>query len=215
MIFDFDGVVVDSERYWAEVENDVFARIVPGWKYGDHVAITGMSHLDIHLFLNDTYGTDFSREEFEDIQNDIATGVYDRSRPMPDVIDYLERLSKHGVPIGIASSSRAVWIQAQLQRHGIDGYCSYLTTAEELGPGRGKPHPAIYELAAKKMNLPVDKCLVIEDSKHGITSAVGAGTYCIGLRTDMNDGQDLSAAAEIMTGFDEINVNERFEASEL
>jgi HAD superfamily hydrolase (TIGR01509 family) len=205
VIFDMDGVIVDSERHWKMLEGFFLRSLVPAWGEADQGRIIGLSVHDLYRMLVSEYGVTETQERFMALYFEMAQQIYaEKVSLLPGFRDLLARLLERDVPLGLASSSPLPWIDIVLDRFYLHPYLPLVVSADEL-QGQGKPLPAIYLLTAQRLGVEPERCIVIEDSLNGVLSAKSAGMYCIGLRNGFNDEQDLSAADIIINSFDELD----------
>lgn len=202
-IFDFDGVIVDSERHWDAVQREMYGRLVPGWKDEYLASLKGMSVFDEYEHLRARFGIGLPLAEYEREIDRSATDLYGKRAELIDgAAELIGRLKKRGTPLAIATSSNRNWVEAALRRYGLASFFPVLVTGEEV-KGRGKPRPDIYLLAAEKLGVaPVD-CVVLEDTANGIKAAKAAGMHAIGLGMP-GSVQDLSSADETIGAADEL-----------
>jgi HAD superfamily hydrolase (TIGR01509 family) len=206
VIFDMDGVIVDSERHWKLLEGFFLRSLVPAWGERDQGRIIGLSLHDLYRMLVDEYGVTETRERFTALYFEMANEIYaEKVSLMEGFQDVLLRLAEQDVPVALASSSPLPWINIVLDRFALRPYFRVVISADELADGEGKPSPTIYLLAAQRLGVAPGDCIVIEDSQNGVLSAKRAGMYCIGFRNGFNDEQDLSAADTIIHSFHEFN----------
>src|SRR4051794_16157785 len=205
LIFDMDGVMVDSELHWKTVEGFFLESLVPTWSSADQGRIIGLSVHDLYSLLSGEYYLKESKEAFLGRYHGMAADIYGHKVELiPGFAELLADLNSHKVPLALASSSPRAWIEIVLDRFDLAGSFRVVVSSDEL-EGQGKPSPAIYLLTARRLGVPPEKCVVIEDSKNGVLSAKHAGMYCIGLRNGFNDEQDLSAADLTVNSFAELN----------
>jgi HAD superfamily hydrolase (TIGR01509 family) len=197
VLFDMDGVIVDSERYWHDEQP---AKIFPRTLAGDHPDLdetTGMYYKEIYDYLDEHYETKISKEEFVDVFNEVAQDIYhNRVELLDGFHEIREALVDRGVPVAIVTSSPSAWHDIVIDRFEID--VDAVITAENLDAD-GKPEPDIYEKAAEIVDHPPENCLVIEDSKNGVESAERAGAFVVAYRTEPNSDTDLSEADVVAT----------------
>ena len=202
VIFDMDGVIVDSELHWKAVEAEFLQGLVGRWSDEDQRGIIGMSLYDIHARLVDNYGLSQSREEFVHFYKDLSKVIYgERASLIPGFSETIQALVQRGTPIGLASSSPHSWIGMVLDRFALRSHFKVVVSSDDVD-GRGKPAPDIYLFAADAIGFDPTRCLAIEDSSKGIKSAKAAGMRCFGLRNGHNDDQDLSESDAVLEGFD-------------
>jgi HAD superfamily hydrolase (TIGR01509 family) len=208
VIFDFDGVLVDSETHWPGLNARIFERlnIAKPWtkEYNDRIVGHGME--SVHRVLTTEYGLTMPLPEYESIVWEEAIHVYDTlAMPIPGVVALLERLKTTGMPMAIGSSNERDVIQETCARLGLGTYFREIATRNDVPSGRIKPCPDIYLHAARSIGATPETCLAIEDSPTGIAAAKAAGMTCIALHSAHNEAQDMSAADIHINGFDELN----------
>jgi len=199
VLFDMDGVLVDSEQYWHAFEDEwVFADAIES---GDpnHEEITGMNFREIYDYLDAEYGTTVTKDEFVAAYHENAEGVYGEHVVLMDGAEELfSDLRAAGKRVAIVSSAPQDWISTVRERFDLDPLDLVLSADDIDDPG--KPEPHIYEHAAAEFGVAPEDCVVIEDSIHGIEAAVRAGAYTIAYRGGQNADLDLSRANEIVDG---------------
>ena len=194
-----DGVVVDSERYWDEIKPEILdAALVSAEVSPDEV--TGMNVLDQYDHLSERFEVRVSREEYFDLYDEHAETVYtERSELMDGFRDLLDALDDRGAAVALVSSSFPHWIEMVLERFDLGDAFDEVVSAEDLDAA-SKPEPDIFLHAADRLGIDPERCVVVEDSEHGVEAARNAGMRCVGYRTDVNGGQDLSRADEVVEG---------------
>ena len=192
VLFDMDGVMVDSERYWHDEQPEhIFPQTLDG-EQPELSETTGMYYKEIYDYLDEEYETKISKEEFVDLFDEVAMDIYhNRVDLLDSFFEIREALAAREVPVAIVTSSPASWHEIVIDRFDID--VDEIITAENLDAD-GKPAPYIYEKAAEVVGHPPEDCLVIEDSKNGIESAKRAGAVVVAYRAEHNAETDLSAA---------------------
>ncbi|GKX50006.1 hexitol phosphatase HxpB [Budvicia aquatica] len=175
IIFDMDGVLVDSEPVWMAVEQDIYLK-----QYG--VQLTSDDFIDsAGIRVDKLLATHHQRYSLpmEDVPQraiDVVTEVGRRIQsspiPMPGVFELLETIKQRGLPMVVASSSPKKQIARVLEALNITHYFSHQVSAEGLV--NGKPHPAVFLLAAEKLGLTSEQCIVIEDAINGMVAAKAA-----------------------------------------
>jgi HAD superfamily hydrolase (TIGR01509 family) len=198
VLFDMDGVIVDSERYWAGLEEE---RIFPTAGVADVSAeeITGMNYREVYDYLDANYDVAVEREEFLAIYEESAREIYtERAALMDGFRDLCGTLQDRGVRLAIVSSSPAEWIEMVSERFELTGFDAVVSAEGVDGPG--KPEPHIYRHAAEELAVDPADCVAVEDSMHGIQSATAAGMTCIGYRGADAKDPDRSAADAVVDG---------------
>jgi HAD superfamily hydrolase (TIGR01509 family) len=198
VIFDMDGVLVDSERQWKLAGEAQLRRLAPRWTEADSEAIVGLGVVELHEYLERRHAPAPPRSEFLALCDGLADEVYGRRvTPAAGLEELLSGLAGRGAKIGLASSSPRPWVDRVLDRFSLRRHFAALASGDET-PGRVKPEPDLYLLAAKRLGVEPARCTAVEDSRYGVAAAKAAGMRCLALRGPDNAGQDLSQAdAEI------------------
>lgn len=204
-IFDFDGVIVDSERYWKTQGDDFFfPSIIPGWTKADGAKMMGLGVKSGYTLLTSDYKLDMSFDEYwEKLDQSVGNIYTNKCSLLPGVIELTDRLMKLGIPLGIASSSQRVWIEPTLERFNIRERFRAICAANDVDE-RTKPLPDVYLLAAERLGIAPEACVALEDSTNGLAAAKNAMMKCICIQTDMNVEQDLKRADMIVTHYEEL-----------
>lgn len=201
VILDLDGVIVDSEHQWGLAEGAMMRRLVGKWTRADHYKFVGVSPDKVYPRLRREYGLRATKEDFLAQCDALARRVYtQRASLTPGAKAFLREMRRRRVPLALASSSPRSWVELALSRFRLHGAFAAVVTGDDA-PGRAKPAPDIYLLAAKRLGVKPKDCLAIEDSAIGVRAAKAAGMRCVGLRTGLNDEQDLSGANWEVKGF--------------
>lgn len=194
VIFDMDGVIVDSEAHWLEQESSFFHAAVPGWSAAHNDRITGLGVEDLYAYLVKEFGFTMGKVQFLNHCDQTAKKVYNERVDCAEGFLELARGLKHrGVRTAIASSSPARWVRLVVDRFALGPLLDAVVSADDVG-GKTKPLPDLYLEAAARLNLPPGECLAIEDTAIGLLAAKRAGLRAAGFRTAHNESQDLSAA---------------------
>lgn len=201
-LFDFDGVVVDTEPVYDLFWNDASLRYGTGIEHFAQV-IKGTT---LPAIL-ETYFADRS-EEFK--QMVVAESMaFERTMPLPPMpgsIAFLRLLKENNVKMGLVTSSDDVKVRRAFQELNLEGLFDTVVTADRIT--RGKPDPACYLLAAKDLNVLPAQCLVFEDSFAGIQAGTDAGMRVIALSTTNPVEQLLTKAYEVIPGFEGLTFND-------
>lgn len=207
VIFDMDGVIVDSELHWKSLEGFFLRSLVPHWTPQDQSKIIGLSLDSLYAMLRDTYGMTETQEAFLEQYHKMAAGIYqDKANLLPGFRDLLNQLLERKMPLAIASSSHQSWIAMVVVKFKLHSAFPVIVSAQQVG-GRGKPAPDIYLYTAEMLSVKPEDCVVIEDSKNGVLSAKNAGMFCIGIRNGFNEEQDISAADVIIEGYEGLQIS--------
>jgi len=202
VIFDMDGVIVDSETYWDRYTDGIYADLLPEGIEAEQVTaqLTGMNYLEIYAFFRREYGASITKDEFKERYDEAAETIYRREVAiMEDFTELLGDLQDSGIAVGLASSSPRAWIEHVLDRFDLKDSFALTLSAEEI-EADSKPRPDIYLRAADRLEEEPDDCIAVEDSPNGIMAATQAGLTCIAYRSQSNEDEDLSHADAIVEG---------------
>ena len=176
VLFDMDGVVVDTEEFWRAREAEVIlpAAVADGDPSQDE--IRGVNYRETYDYLADTYEMALSREEFLDLYESAAADLYETTDLMPGFEDLLAALRARGCRIAVVSSSPREWIDRVVERFGLD--VDVLLSTEDVD-GPGKPAPDVYAVAAERVEAVPADCVAVEDSPNGVRAATRAGVLTV------------------------------------
>ncbi len=174
VIFDMDGVLIDSEPKWKIAMEEVFRSVGCTLTKKDFQKTVGLRIDEVVDFWYEEVGWENAspREVEQHIMDRMVEIITEEGEPLPGVIETLHFLKDRGMKIGLATSSYTVLINATLSALEVTDYFDQVHSAEN--EEFGKPHPAVYLSTAKQLNADPTRCLVIEDSFNGIISAKAA-----------------------------------------
>lgn len=171
--FDLDGVLADSEPWWNQIDTKLLAEHGVTYRGEYHRNVLGVSYRIAVEFYKNAFHICASVEELMRRRGEIATDFFaDRVDLFPSVRTTLEQLVEMKVRLGIATSSASASAHPFLERTGIRSLFDVVVTGDEVQ--RGKPHPDIYLRTSKKLGIPPEACLVIEDALTGVAAAKAA-----------------------------------------
>jgi len=176
VIFDMDGVILDSEPLWKEAEIKIFNSLGVPLTEEMCETTTGMRLVDVVKLWNEKYPWDTGKDPLEKVGETIVTSlitlIKQKSVINPGIEELLKMFASKNLPMAIASSSDRKIIDAVMNKFGIADYFKVIHSAEY--EEFGKPHPVIYISTAKMLGVEPQDCLAIEDSFNGVVSAVAA-----------------------------------------
>lgn len=190
VIFDMDGLLVDSEPVWAVAESAMMQ--ARGIQTDPEVqrSLVGLRMRDFLGGMCRAYGMTTSIDELAaDITGRMIDMIPERVVPRPGAVELLAYLEARRIPCVIASSSPMAIIDATVTAQGWDRYFRMHVSGDDVQ--HGKPAPDIYLEAARRLGAAPAACLALEDSTNGARAAVAAGTVCIAVP----DASHTSAAA--------------------
>ncbi|GAA4569404.1 HAD family phosphatase [Micromonospora coerulea] len=179
VIFDLDGVIVDSEPVWEEVRRAYVAAHGGTWQPDTQRRLMGMSTGEWAGYLSGELGVDRSAEQVATEVVAEMTRRYAERVPLIDDADAVVRRMAARWPLGLASSSPTRLIAAALAATGLaDAFGATLSTEETA---RGKPAPDVWLAVAARLGVDPARCVAIEDSSNGVRSAAAAGMRVVAI----------------------------------
>jgi HAD superfamily hydrolase (TIGR01509 family) len=173
VVFDLDGVIVDSEQVWVEVREQYVRGLGLAYPAEATRAMMGMSSPEWSRYLAEALGVPDSPAEINDAIVQRMLVRYGTEPPLiPGAVEAVRRMAERW-PLGIASSSNPELIEAVVRAAGIQDVVRVAVSSEEVG--RGKPAPDVYLEAVRRLGADGAACAAIEDSEPGIRSAKAAG----------------------------------------
>jgi HAD superfamily hydrolase (TIGR01509 family) len=208
VIFDMDGVIVDTEpvhryayfQHFSELNIDVTEELF--------TSFTGNSTRNVFQRVNSIYNLNADVEELILRKRTLFNDAFDQKADLElleGVENLIKNLHENGFELILASSASKVTIDRVFRRFELHPYFSHIVSGEDFP--KSKPHPAIFEFAASLSKAPKENCIVIEDSTNGVLAAKAAGIYCVGYNSIHSKLQDLSKADKIINHFNELNYN--------
>jgi HAD superfamily hydrolase (TIGR01509 family) len=197
VIFDLDGVILDSEELWDEVREGLARERGGRWHKGAQADMMGMSSREWSVYMHERIGLP---EPPEEISREVVRRMLERYRHelplIPGAVEAVERLAARW-PLGLASSSNAELIEAALEASGLARHFRVTVSSEEVA--RGKPAPDVYLEAARRLEIAPAHCAAVEDSHNGIRSAKAAGMRTIAIpNRRFPPGEDALAEADVV-----------------
>ena len=179
VVFDLDGVVVDSEQVWDDVREQLAHERGGAWHERAQADMMGMSSPEWSRYMHERIGLPESPEEINEEVVQRMLARYRESLPLIDgAVDAVRRLAGT-FTLGVASSSNLPLIEVVLERAGIAEHFAAVVSSEEVA--RGKPAPDVYLEAARRLEVAPERCAAVEDSSNGIRAAHAAGMRVIAL----------------------------------
>ena len=198
VVFDLDGVLVDSEQVWDAVREELARERGGNWHPGAQRDMMGMSSPEWSRYMHDRIGLPETPEEINRIVVERMLERYVAGPPWIDgALDALHRLAA-AFTLALASSSNRELIDAVLKAGGIASLFRATVSSEEVP--RGKPAPDVYLEAARRLGADPAACVAIEDSHNGIRSAKAAGMACIAIPNAHFPPGEATAEADLVLG---------------
>jgi HAD superfamily hydrolase (TIGR01509 family) len=207
IFFDMDGILIDSEPIWIEVEQNILSSY--GVLYSEAEA-----RFTKGFRIDEAVNFWFRRypwkeiKTVEEVSNEIIDGVIalirQRGIALKGVYKTLQMIKNMGIPLALVSSSSKKIIETVVDQLQLQGIFDFLYSAEQ--ESFGKPHPAVYISSAKKFGVEPEECVVFEDSLNGVIAAKAAKMKCIAV-PDLKDQEkkEFFVADVILNSLDEFD----------
>lgn len=206
VIFDMDGVIVDTEPVHHYAYFKHFEEL--GITISDqlYTSYTGNSTRNVFQKIKDQFGLPHNVEDLVQRKRAIFNDAFDTKEDLfliEGVEDLIKNLYAANFDVIVASSASKVTINRVFTRFNLHQYFSHIVSGEDFP--KSKPHPAIFLHAASHSPNKKEECIVIEDSTNGVEAAVAAEIYCVGYKSLHSKDQDLSKAQMVIQHFDELS----------
>jgi HAD superfamily hydrolase (TIGR01509 family) len=201
LIFDFDGLILDTETPEFTVWQNIYREQgyeFPVERWASIVGGAGHSDFDaaehLALLLEGRLDSASLRD-----RNSLESGALIESQgPLPGVMDYLREAQRQGLNLAIASSSDRAWVHRHAGRLGILDYFDQVITKEDVMPGRTKPYPDLFLKALDRLQIPKEAAIVFEDSPNGVKAAKEAGIFVVAVPNELTSTLSLDHADLIL-----------------
>ncbi len=206
VIFDMDGVIVDTEPVHRYAYYKQFAELNIEVTEAMYTSFTGFSTRNTFQTLKENFQLEHEVEDLIQRKRSIFNDAFDTKEDLElleGVRDLIEDLHQNGIQLIVASSASKVTIDRVFTRFGLHDFFTHIVSGEDFP--KSKPHPAIFEHAASLSIAPKQNCIVIEDSTNGVKAAKAAGIFCVGYNSEHSKDQNLEEADRIINHFNELN----------
>ncbi len=208
VIFDMDGVIIDSEPLHYQAYHQMFDEVGIDVSAELYDSLTGKSTINVCKQLKDHFSLNHSPEELATIKRRHYDVIFDNDKDfdlISGVRSLIEDYHENGLTLVLGSSATMASINRIFKRFELNTYFKDKLSGAELKAS--KPHPEIFIKAAQASGFKPEECVVIEDATNGIEAAKGAGIFCVGFDSEHSKNQDYSKADLVINDFEEINFN--------
>ncbi|CAI8335835.1 MAG: Beta-phosphoglucomutase [Formosa sp. Hel3_A1_48] len=206
VLFDMDGVIVDTEPLHHKAYQQMFSKVGIEVSSSMYEGFTGQSTYDICKQLCSHFELKQNPQELVQLKRDFFTKLFFEDDDL-QLINGVEQLIKNyfdnGLTLILASSASMFTINNVMKRFNLDPYFSEKLSGADLKAS--KPHPEIFFNAAKAARVLQNECFVIEDSTNGIKAAKGAGIFCVAYKSEHSKNQDYTLADMVISDYNEIS----------
>lgn len=208
VIFDMDGVIIDSEPIHHKIEQEILIELGIHIPEAEHNQYIGTASIEMWTHIINVHQLDVSPHEIVTTNHQRYIQHLKSLENLPvieGVTCLIEHLNHSGKKLVLASSSAREQIELVLGGLNIRDYFHQVVSGAELP--KSKPDPMIFLEAAALVGVSPAECIVIEDSQHGVTAAKAAGMKCIGFDNPNSCRQDLSQADFITSDFTDLDID--------
>ena len=197
VVFDCDGVLIDSEPVWERVRRKFVADHGGRWPDDAQDQMMGMSTAEWSAYMSEDFGLRLSPRHVADLVIEAMTAEYEAHLPLlPGAVDAVRALSAHW-PLAVASSAPKSLIEAVLDASGLREAFRVAVSSEEVA--RGKPAPDVYLEATRRLGIAPTSCAAIEDSSNGLRAAAAAGMAVIAVpRPEYPPAEDALRQSQVV-----------------
>ena len=197
VVFDLDGLLLDSEQLWDEAREELARERGGRWHPEAQRDMMGMSSPEWSRYMHDRIGLRESPEEINRLVVERMLALYDADLPLlPGAVEAVERLGERW-PLGLASSSNRPLIDRVLELSGLARWFRVTVSSEEVASG--KPAPDVYLEAARRLDVAPARAAAVEDSHNGIRAARAAGMAVIAIpNPHFPPGEEALAEADLV-----------------
>ena len=197
VVFDLDGVLIESERVWDAAREDLVRERGGRWDERATTDMMGMSSKEWSSYMHDRLGVPMTPAEINDDVVRRVAAAYEEHLPLlPHAVETVRDLAARW-RLGVASSSNRPIIELVLERSGVHDCFAAVVSSEEVA--NGKPAPDVYLAVARQLDVEPTDCVAVEDSTNGIKSAVAAGMRTIAVpNREFRPDDDVLAAATVV-----------------
>jgi HAD superfamily hydrolase (TIGR01509 family) len=199
VVFDLDGVLLDSEQVWDDVREQLVRERGGTWTDAAQADMMGMSSPEWSRYMHESLGL---RESPDELNAEVVRRLLERYRErlplLPGALEAVRRLAAEW-PLALASSSNRPVIEAFLDAAGVRDLFAVTVSSEEVA--RGKPAPDVFVEAVRRLGVAPERCAAIEDSANGIRAARAAGMRVVAIpNAHYPPPPDVLALADVVLG---------------
>jgi len=208
VIFDMDGVIIDSERIYHYVEMKLFKKLGLDISEEERSSYIGTKTTEMWAEIKQNHFVEHPVKILVEMENSEFTACLKSEqnlKPMRGIVELIRELHGNGIILALASSSCIELIEVILGMFDLKKYYTFILSGDDVE--NGKPAPDIFNAVCRQAGIAPQNCIVIEDSKNGVLSAKAAGIKCIGYQNSGSGDQDLSSADMVIPDFNELSCN--------
>ena len=207
LIFDFDGLMVDSESPGFQAWSEVYASHGCSLPFEKYAACIGtIDGFDLHRYLEEQSARSFDRRELEAACNRRWLELMTGQPLLPGVAACVSSARMRGLKLAVASSSTQKWVTRNLKKFALLDHFDAICTRDYVQAP--KPDPALYLLALERLDVKAEEAIAFEDSPNGILAAKRAGLYCVVIPNQLTKDLSLELADERLSSLAEFSLDD-------
>ena len=206
VIFDMDGVLIDSEPYHYFIEGEIYKKLGIDIPEEVRVNFVGLSNKKMWAFIKEKYNLTQNLDElifFNEEERAKYMASLTNVVPNPGVSELLQILKENNIVLALASSSTKKVIDILTKKANLQQYFQYMVSGDVVK--NGKPAPDIFLYTAQLLKTDVKNCIVVEDSTNGMKAARNAGMKCVAYKNKHTRGQDVTLADFVIEDFNKLS----------
>jgi pseudouridine-5'-monophosphatase len=208
VIFDLDGVLLDTERLYTQATQAVLDTFGKRYTWEAKQHMMGRSELVSAQILIDWFEIPLSPSEYLERRNEVLYRLIDDCEPLEGAPELVALLDQQQVPMAVATSSRRVVFERKTARHDWLEPIGEIVCGDDPEVGAFKPAPDIFLVAAKRLGAEPSRCVVFEDSPAGMAAGVAAGMQVVAVADPSLEASVFDGAEFVVRGYDELRLED-------
>jgi HAD superfamily hydrolase (TIGR01509 family) len=211
LIFDFDGLILDTESSLVEAWQELYNGYGFELPLDDWAKILGQSSdpPEAYAFLETQIGEALDRSRLKRHRVARELAILQDQRPLPGIENLIQEAQARGLSLGVASSSEHIWVDHHLERLGLIEAFDVIVCADDVS--RTKPAPDLYLQALRSLKVSAREAIAFEDSEHGVHAAVEAGLFTIAVPNAITKAASFDHAALILDSLGGVTLDDVLE----
>lgn len=206
LIYDLDGLLIDTESIYTEVTQKIVSKYGKVFDWSIKKRIIGRRSIQAAEIIVERLNLPITPQEYLDSRRDDLVEKLKNTKPLPGAKKITNHFQKHGIPQAIATSSSSPMFEAKLEKH-REWFSQFdqIVRGDDPELKEGKPAPDIFLLAAKRIGISPEKCLVFEDAPSGVEAAVNAGMPVIAIPDSNLNHSNFKMASQILSSLNDFD----------
>ncbi len=204
VIFDMDGVLLDTEPLYTVAYNRMMEPYGATLDRATKLEIMGRRAINSAAHVIDKFKLPITPEEFVERRKPILEELFENSPAVPGAEEFVRSISRRGIPMAVATSTTRVSFEIKTKTHEWFSLFDQIVCGDDPEIGNPKPAPDIFLLAARRLGVPIEECMVFEDSPSGVEAGAASGAKTFALVREETDLSLFEGAVRILGGFGEV-----------